>query len=67
MHGIPNLAIALSKGERKITYSGDTAFSNEIVKLARNSDLLIHDAFCLDKDKPADHSFSLDIAIGLRC
>ncbi|MFX0056919.1 MAG: ribonuclease Z [Candidatus Hodarchaeota archaeon] len=51
---------------RKITYSGDTAPSENLIKLGENSDILIHEATfsteLLDLAKEKKHSTSVDAA-----
>ncbi|MFW9936684.1 MAG: ribonuclease Z [Candidatus Thorarchaeota archaeon] len=51
---------------RKITYSGDTAPSDNLIKLGKNSDILIHEATfskeLLDIAKEKKHSTSVDAA-----
>ncbi len=43
-HLIPSISIKASFAESSICYSGDTAPSNEVVKLAKGCDILIHEA-----------------------
>ncbi|KXA90651.1 ribonuclease Z [candidate division MSBL1 archaeon SCGC-AAA259D14] len=62
----PDQIIGPPRPGRKITYTGDTRFSQKIVDLAKDSDLLIHDA-TFDKDleeeaKQAGHSTATDAA-----
>lgn len=40
----PEMVLGLPRPGRKIVYSGDTAKSENVVKLAENADLLIHEA-----------------------
>ena len=43
--------LALVEKGKKIVYSGDTLINNNMLALARNADLLIHDATFLEKDR----------------
>ncbi len=42
---VRNLAVRVEKKSKSIVYSGDTIFSEEIVKLAKNCTLLVHEAY----------------------
>ncbi|MEM5820703.1 MAG: ribonuclease Z [Candidatus Aenigmatarchaeota archaeon] len=56
--------IAYLKRGIKITYSGDCIYDENLVKLAKNSKVLIHEATYLEKDKEQEklHSSALDAA-----
>jgi ribonuclease Z len=42
---------------KKIVYSGDTAFLDEMIKIAKDADLLIHEAtFCSDREEEAKNT-----------
>ena len=43
-HTIPTLAYRVTRGDVSVCYSGDTRFSSDLVKLAENVDLLIHES-----------------------
>lgn len=56
--------IAFLKKGVKITYSGDCVYDENLVKLAKDSKVLIHEATYLEEDKEVEkfHSSSLDAA-----
>ena len=48
-HSISNLAIKIDDGKNTVCYSGDGQFTPECEKLYKNCDLVIHEAFTLDR------------------
>jgi len=52
LHGVPSLAVRIDDGVSSIVYSGDTCANDNLVHLAEDVDLLIHEA----GDKMADQS-----------
>lgn len=42
---IENLAIRVEQDGKSVVYSGDTIFSRKIIELAKNCDLLVHEAY----------------------
>lgn len=49
-HGQTNLAVRLGDGKRSVFYSGDGLPTPETLALAREADLIIHEAFRLNED-----------------
>ena len=47
---------------RKIVYSGDTKISSDVFKIAKEADLLIHDATFVKMVKGREHSCAKDVA-----
>jgi len=56
-HGFPAYAYSIESNESKITYSGDTKPNNQIIELAKDSDLLICEATFPDKFKKVAHKY----------
>lgn len=56
----PEQVLGEPKSAKKITYSGDTRPCEKMIELARNSDVLIHEATYeeMDKDKAIEHCHS---------
>jgi ribonuclease BN (tRNA processing enzyme) len=50
--GAPALALRLGLGETRIAYTGDTAWTENLVAAARGADLLIAEAYYYDKAVP---------------
>lgn len=50
-HTIPCYGIKAKKGDKKISYTSDTAFSHEIAEEIINSDILFAEASLLERDK----------------
>ncbi|MGI6113190.1 MAG: MBL fold metallo-hydrolase [Mahellales bacterium] len=50
-HPVPTLGVCVKEGSFKLVYSGDTAFSKDLVSFAKDADLLICDGCFLDQDK----------------
>jgi ribonuclease BN (tRNA processing enzyme) len=48
-HWLPNAGIRLTAGERVLAYTGDTGPSPDVVKLARDADLLLAEATYVDQ------------------
>ncbi|MBI2584152.1 MAG: MBL fold metallo-hydrolase, partial [Candidatus Aenigmarchaeota archaeon] len=48
--------ISKSEGGKKVVYSGDTLPAKTIIELAKNADLLIHDATFFEEDFESKHS-----------
>jgi ribonuclease BN (tRNA processing enzyme) len=48
-HSLKNLAIKVSNGKRIVCYSGDGNFTKNSVKLFKDADLLIHEAYFFNK------------------
>lgn len=44
IHSIPSIAFRIDEGNKSICYSGDTAFCEDVVELAKGCDILIHDS-----------------------
>jgi ribonuclease BN (tRNA processing enzyme) len=51
-HPANNHAVKISDGNHKVCYSGDGMFRKETEDLYRNADLVIHEAYTLDKKIP---------------
>jgi ribonuclease BN (tRNA processing enzyme) len=51
-HSIPTLAFRLDSGGKSICYGADTIYSPAVVELARDVDLLIHEATFLEDQAP---------------
>ncbi|MEW6727188.1 MAG: MBL fold metallo-hydrolase [Bacillota bacterium] len=49
-HAMPSMALAFQAGGRRLVYTADTAFMEELVDFARGADLLLAEASGLDKD-----------------
>lgn len=47
-HSIPTLAFKIASGGRTICYTADTTYSPKVVELARDTDLLVHEATFLE-------------------
>jgi ribonuclease BN (tRNA processing enzyme) len=56
--GTPACALRLEYGGRTIVYSGDTAWTEELIELAAGADLLVAEAYFFDRQVP----FHLDYA-----
>jgi ribonuclease BN (tRNA processing enzyme) len=50
--GAPSLALRLDIGGKTIAYTGDTAWTDDLVTLAADADLLIAEAYFFDKAIP---------------
>jgi ribonuclease BN (tRNA processing enzyme) len=50
-HAIPCLGYRIEKDGKSIVYSGDTVYCKNIVQLAKDSDVLIHEATVLGRDE----------------
>jgi ribonuclease BN (tRNA processing enzyme) len=59
--GAPPLALRVETGGKVIAYTGDTAWTDELVPLAARADLLIAEAYYFDKQVPY-HLTHADIA-----
>jgi len=51
-HSIPTLAFKVRSGGQSICYTADTTYSTEVVKLASDVDLLVHEATFLEDQAP---------------
>lgn len=49
-HPVPSFALSCSAGGRRLVYTGDTAFREEMVAFAAGADLLLAEASGLEKD-----------------
>jgi ribonuclease BN (tRNA processing enzyme) len=56
--GTPALALRVEYGERVIAYTGDTAWTEDLVQLAAGADLLVAEAYFFERQVP----FHLDYA-----
>ncbi|MHA1784931.1 MAG: MBL fold metallo-hydrolase [Candidatus Helarchaeota archaeon] len=66
-HDEHSLAFLISKNNYKIVYSGDTGYSENLIRLATNVDILIHECSILDKDARKGHVTPSELAsISLR-
>ena len=54
-HGKFSLAYLIKKDNFKIIYSGDTGFSEELITLAKNADILIHECSLTDDKNSEIH------------
>jgi len=54
-HGKFSLAYLIKKDNFKIIYSGDTGYSEELITLAKNADILIHECSLTDDSKTEIH------------
>jgi ribonuclease BN (tRNA processing enzyme) len=50
-HPVLSYAISVSNGQKRLVYSGDTSYNDDLIDFARGSDLLLADAGLLEKDK----------------
>jgi ribonuclease BN (tRNA processing enzyme) len=48
VHSIPTLAFRIESHGKSLCYSADTTYSQSVVELARNTDLLVHEATFLE-------------------
>ena len=48
-----SFAIRIKKDSKSIVYSGDSGYCTEIVELAKDTDILIHESYTSQKDKEA--------------
>ena len=51
-HSIPTLAFKIQSGGQSICYTADTTYSPKVVELARDVDLLVHEATFLEDQAP---------------
>ncbi|HHU62692.1 MAG TPA: MBL fold metallo-hydrolase [Clostridiales bacterium] len=51
VHPVPTFGVCIKKGSRKLVYSGDTAYSDDLVSFVQGADLFICDGFFLDHEK----------------
>lgn len=51
IHSVPNIGIRIEINNISIAYSSDTIYNKNIIKLAENCDLLIHEAFGTEEIK----------------
>lgn len=58
LHTVPSLAVRVEDREAQgcLVYTGDTAYSEHVVRLARGCDLLLHEASFPDPDGPLARS-----------
>lgn len=61
-HGKRNLAILVSDGQKSICYTGDTKFSEDVIKLAKGCDLLIHESYISKEAAHKEHCSHHDAA-----
>jgi ribonuclease BN (tRNA processing enzyme) len=61
-HFVPNVGIRMSVGDRSITYTGDAGATDDLVDLARGTDLLLAEATFVDA-VPGDSTRSLNSAL----
>ncbi|MCI9538946.1 MAG: MBL fold metallo-hydrolase [Eubacterium sp.] len=47
-HTVPSIGARIENKETSITFSGDTLFHHEIAQHAKNSNVLVHEAFCTE-------------------
>ncbi|PIN69943.1 hypothetical protein COV93_03515 [Candidatus Woesearchaeota archaeon CG11_big_fil_rev_8_21_14_0_20_43_8] len=50
VHSASNLAVSITDGKNKISYSGDGEFTDTSIALYKGSDLLIHEAYLIDTE-----------------
>ncbi|MBD3164180.1 MBL fold metallo-hydrolase [Candidatus Woesearchaeota archaeon] len=56
IHSKPNLAVSIDDSKSKICYSGDGKYTKEAEQMYKGSDLLIHEAYSLEPEKPGHGS-----------
>lgn len=49
-HVIPNYAISIQSDDKTFVYSGDTSYTNELIRFSKDADLLLCEAGVLEKD-----------------
>jgi len=47
-HTVPSIGVRIENEGTSITFSGDTLYNNEIAHHAKNSNVLVHEAFCTE-------------------
>ena len=50
--GSPSLGLRLTCDGRIIAYTGDTAWTENIIQIGRRADLLLAEAYCFEKKTP---------------
>lgn len=50
-HPVLSYAVSVSNGKKRLVYSGDTSFNDDLTGFARNCDLLLADAGLLERDR----------------
>lgn len=69
-HTVPSIGARIECGETSITFSGDTLFNKEIALHAKNSSVLVHEAFCTENSvnlaRNSGHSTARDAGIVAR-
>ena len=50
-HGYPTFAISVTDGERRLVFTGDTVWNQDIILLAEKADMLLMDAAFRESDK----------------
>lgn len=64
-HSVPNIGICLEFGSTRIVFSSDTSYNKELIKLARDCDVLVHETFAPSNMKEfasgAGHSTSDEV------
>ena len=54
IHGYPCYAVAVSDGEKKMVFSGDTSWTQDLILFAEDADLLLIDSNFRESDKRPD-------------
>jgi ribonuclease BN (tRNA processing enzyme) len=54
-HPVKCFAVSVDNGNKRLVYSGDTSWDNNIIEFSRNADVLLIDAGLLSKDKVNDN------------
>ena len=66
-HSVPTIGIVIEEKGKKIALTSDTLFNENLAFFVKNSDLLIHEAFCTDTlskiAKSAGHSTAEEAGI----
>lgn len=64
-HSVPSYAMSFTAGGRKLVYSGDTSYNENLIIFSSNADMLLIEAAFLSKDKPekAPHLSAAEAAL----
>jgi len=54
IHSYKNYAISVEEDEKRLVYTGDTVFNENLIEFAKNADILICDANTLEKYRPQE-------------
>jgi ribonuclease BN (tRNA processing enzyme) len=60
--GTPACALRIEYGERVVAYTGDTAWTDELIALSSGADLLVAEAYFFDREVPYHLSYATVLA-----